>query len=78
MSKYQSKYENLRTKMDQTMLTLNQARSVGGYNKDISVGYSPLRKSQSRSPHRGPTDDNQDIGQMVQMPNTEVMPQRRF
>jgi len=52
MSRYQNKYEHLKNKMDQTMLQLNQAKSVGmqrGYNG--ANEYSPLR--QSNSPKRG-------------------------
>lgn len=63
MSRYQSKYENLRSKMDQTMTQLNAAKAGGGY--DRKSHYSPLRNSQS--PKR--FDENA---------RTEVMPQRRF
>lgn len=64
MSKYQSKYENLRSKMDNTMLALNAAKSAGGYNYNIH--HSPLRNSQSP---KGRAADNAQ---------TDVMPQRRF
>lgn len=47
MSRYQSKYDNLRAKMDQTMLTLNQAKSAGSNVRYAANNGSPLR---SQSP----------------------------
>jgi hypothetical protein len=46
MSRYQSKYENLRAKMDATMLTLNQVKSAGNSNvRYAEKGGSPLRSN---------------------------------
>ena len=45
MSRYQSKYENLKSKMDATMLQLQQAKSVGQNGRYNGGEYSPLRNS---------------------------------